>query len=75
MKLLREMVSALIEEDAKEKRRLHDESTTFSAIALKRVKAANNEDRMKNRLYLRRIQDEGSRILAEKYSSLGLGLG
>ena len=75
MKLLKEIVSALIEEDAKEKRRLHDESITYSSIALKRVKVHNDEERMKSRLYLRRIQDEGTRILAEKYSLLGLGLG
>ena len=39
------------------------------------MKAYNDEDRMKSRLYMRRIQDEGNRILAEKYAALGIGIG
>ena len=75
MRLLRQIVSALIEEEAKEKQRQRDESITYSKIALKRMKAYNDEDRMKSRLYMRRIQDEGNRILAEKYAALGIGIG
>ena len=75
MKLLKQIVSALIEEEAKEKQRQKDEKDTFSKIALKRLKDYNEEDRIKSRLYIRRIQDEGARILADKYSALGIGIG